>query len=164
MKKQEINSILDEPIDLGTVEVPCRGWKRLLEVLGILKPRTERLILKGATASTMLRITSMIEDLVVESKRKGGDLQMYHLINANIVTICEIIAVAIHNRPGPPPQWMSDAILNQMPQARIRIIMKDVYGRLGVEDFFDTLGLIRNLNNPENDTPEIAPNTPALEE
>lgn len=165
MKKQEIASITDEPIDVGTIEVPLEGfWNKLLRSLGIPRFRNERLYVTGATAYTMFRITALMEDLLTESDRQGGDMKMYHLMNANIQIVCDILAIAIHNKPGTPPDWLSNAIFTQMPQARIKMIMQDVYRRLGVEDFFDTMGLIRNLNSPESDTQETAQATPQSEE
>lgn len=144
--KSQYEAILNESTILAEVEV-----KR--PFLFFFK-RSERVVLeiKGATADTMYRIVSMIEELAEPVDNSESD--MYNMINSNTDLMISIIAQAIHNKPSSPPQWLLNS-LRKLPWLTLKGYMSVAYRRLGIEDFFGCMGLIKSLNVQQSDTLEM---------
>lgn len=138
-----VNGVVNTPEKIGTVKV-SRGW---------LMPKEERdLVISGATAGTLYRISAIINKLKTKSELQGND-RHYFILEANTKQMVEIIALAIHNKPGDPPKWLYDALFNQFSIEQLYEIFKIVYGRLDVATFFAIMGSVREINIL-NDTQE----------
>lgn len=145
--KEVYKAILDEPTHLGTITIlePRMFW--------FPRKKTIDLNLTGATAATMYKIVSVIEGLESDVKSESEELAMYNVITTNTPAMIEIIALALHNQPTPPPAYLKEE-LEKLPWRQLKGYMYEVYRRLGVEDFFECLASIRSLNVHKSDIPE----------
>lgn len=145
MTNKIIEAVLDEPVLLASVKVKEKWWK---------KAKTRDLYLKGATASTMYKITELLLSIRTTSKVQDSEGQIYDLMNANIKHVVRFIAIAIHNDKGTPPKWLEDALENQFSVEELKAMSVAAYRRLGIEPFFGIMGLLRNPELKMIDTPE----------
>lgn len=140
MQKEIIEAILDEPVLLATVK-PKRTWRdRIL----FRTPKETSLYIKGATASTMFKITELLLSIKQTSDVKDNEGQIYDLMNSNIKHIVQFLAIAIHNAPGNPSPELIHTLNNRFTIEQLQAMASVAYRRLGIEPFFGIMGLLRS--------------------
>ena len=91
---------------------------------------------------------------------------MYDLINSNADNLIRFLAIVIHNKPTPVPEYLTNALMNDFSMEQLHSLNKVVYGRLGVESFFAFMELIHEfqiIQNPKTQTEAKAHGQPSSE-
>lgn len=136
MNKAILDSLIDEPILLMVVE--HEGVEHRLEA-------------RSVTLHTLLKLQKLIGDL----EQKGT---VHETVMSNVEIARDYLAIAVHNKPTPVPAWITDVIENQLSLKQLSKLIEIVYRRLGIEDFFIVLGLMRKSDiMPENTQEVTAP-------
>lgn len=165
MSKKEIaKAVLNEPELLFTIteNVKAKKWGFIPQV----KQIQHDVFLTGATAHTLLKVAGLIEDLKVKSEKESVQAQMYDLINSNADNLIRFLAIVIHNKPTPVPEYLTNALMNDFSMEQLHSLNKVVYGRLGVESFFAFMELIHEfqiIQNPKTQTEAKAHGQPSSE-
>lgn len=133
--KEIADAVLNEPEYLFTVTY--KQW-------GFIK-RSKPVYLKGATASTLLKVAGLIEALKSQSDKAGESAQVFDLIGSNIDLLVDLIATVIHNDRTPVPSYLKDAILHDFEIEELKSLAHRVYRRLGVEPFFGIMELVHEF-------------------
>lgn len=139
MQKEIIEAVLDEPVLLATVKQDRTWFDRLL----FRKEKETNLSIKGATASTMFKITELLLSIKQTSEVKDSEGQVYDLMNSNINHVVQFLAIAIHNAKGDPPESLLSILNNNFTIEQLQAMASVAYRRLGIEPFFGIMGLLR---------------------
>lgn len=146
-EKAIIEAVLDEPILLATVVEKHKWWK-------FKKPTKHDLYIKGATASTMYKITELLLSLKLKSNEKDDEGQLYDLMHSNVNHIVKFLSIAIHNSKGNPPANLVNLLENNFSLEQLQAMASIAYRRLGIEPFFGIMALLREPELKMSITPE----------
>jgi len=161
MNKEDQKAVLEAVLELSTplkkVSVgPRNVLEKILSFIGLYKAKTIMLILDAISMRTNYKLTYLMLDLV-PGDNSGGDIeQILNVINANSLNMATIVATAIHNQNSKTPTYLINAILDGFSNAELKIAIKEIYRRLDVQSFFDSMALLRTLSLLES-TPDQSP-------
>lgn len=161
-QKGVLDALLDTPKPLKAVVLaPKNIFFRLLIFLQLIKPKTEMLFLGETTMRTNWKLTYLISDLVVVSKKEGGPEQFLDILAINTFQMATIIATAIHNHNSKTPSWLINSIADSFSNKELHAASKEVYRRLDVQSFFGSMELLRTLSLLGNILDPIPPGQPS---
>lgn len=161
-KKEIAKAVLNEPEFLFTVteRVKTKKWGAIIRTTEI----QHDVYVTGATAHTLLKVAGLIEELKIKSEKESAQAQMYDLINSNMESLVQFLAIVIHNKPTPVPHWLTQSLMNDFSMEQLQELNKTVYGRLGVESFFEFMELIHEfqiVQSPKGQQEAKAPGQPS---
>lgn len=123
MNKQQkmLEPLIDEPTLLAIVKINH-------DKIPYLK-LTKKLKVKGATLRTLTKITALLSSIDIKD-------DFYKSISNNADIPAKFLALAIHNKPSPPPDWLTKTLMDDFNTKQIQDMVNVAYGRIGIEDFF----------------------------
>lgn len=149
-QKSVLEAVLDVPTFLKVVSTPKNIIDRFLIMMKIRKGKEQALILSALSMRTNYKLTYLIADLVTGSNQKGEMEKVLEVINLNSFLMANILATAIHNKNSKTPDYLIDTVLDNFSQAELKLAISEVYRRLDVQTFFESLGSLRTLSLFEN--------------
>lgn len=160
-QKGVLDALLDTPTPLKRVVLaPKNIFHRLLIFLRVIKPKSQMLILNATTMRTNWKLTYLINDLILISKKEGGPEKFLEIIASNTFQMANIIATAIHNHNSKTPSWLVNSIADSFSNKELNAASKEVYRRLDVQSFFGSMELLRTLSLLGNIPDQIPPGQP----
>lgn len=146
IKSDIVDGVNDAPIIIKSVPVLYKSrWNKLLANIRLL-PRKRRIVLSGATPSTIFRIALITNDLKLpKGEIASEDYQraMFTIIRDNYGTVMDFLATALHNRGSErPPEWLFTSLGRDFSMEELLDLTTDIYRRLDVVPFF---GIINSI-------------------
>ncbi|MBB2148806.1 hypothetical protein [Pedobacter gandavensis] len=166
MTKEDHKGVLDALLDTPTplkavVLVPKNTFHRILIFLRVIKPKSQMLILNATTMRTNWKLTYLISDLAVDSKKDGEAERFLDILAINTFQMATIVATAIHNHNSKTPSWLINSIADSFNNKELHAATKEVYRRLDVQSFFGSMELLRTLSLLGNIPDLIPPGQPS---
>jgi hypothetical protein len=163
MQKEFLSLAINDPLLLKTVEVKEKGWlNRILYRFGAKKPTVVRLELTNASLKTGWRLSLIVKQMREANKEQGSD-DTFDLINASTYHLASLIATAVHNKPEPVPDRLTEIVADHFTSEELFATAQEVYRRLDPSSFFGTMGLFQNMTIV-NDIPETTASQPISDE
>lgn len=128
-EQQIIERITTPPLLLAIIR------RKRYKYLPFIK-KTEKLYLKDIKLHTVYQITELLLQSKTTSTIDNETMHLYDIINSNAELPAKFLAIAIHNSPTPPPEWLVSTFQKDFSIKQISKMINITYGRLGVEDFF----------------------------
>ncbi len=130
MTQQIIQSITNTPTLLAVIERKTK--------IPFYK-KTHNLEVQSVTLHTMLQLTELVNEIKVDGS-------FFEVMHSNVKAPAKFLAIAIHNKPTAPPQWLVNTLMNDFTTDQISTMINVTYGRIGFESFFHTLGSMLQVN------------------
>lgn len=138
MQQQIISQITEEPLLLAVIKRKLVKWLPL--------KRKHKLEIGGITLNTVYQLTALLLQAKTESELENDLARVYDIIGSNYELAPRFLAIAINNKPSPPPEWLIKCLKEDFSHSQISAMVKATYGRLGIEDFFSTMALMLKVS------------------
>lgn len=145
MNQKEIaKTFVDAPTPIGEISLPRFGK------IGRLLRLTKRVELKvyGLPIGKVQLIGAKLYDMAGEQDvdKLSTPEKINHLLKHNLPMLIEIIGLAVCKGSKMPSKALLDAISSQMTMEQLADAFSEVYRRLDLTNFFNILGLAKNLS------------------
>jgi len=113
-----------------------------------LRPKSVKYIIKPLYLGTLIRISKLMVDISLPEKIKQEDWNMkgIEMISKHSELLVDVLALAIHNRPGQPSNKTKRTILNNCTPEEIYAILTFVLHQMDVANFMKSIISIKGMS------------------
>ncbi len=139
--KKVSEALTEESIEL-TFDIRPMNWRHeFLQSLGLKKwPKQKSYILRPITLGTLIKISKLLIDIDMSIFDAKNLLEgNYQAIVKHGEAVCEIVAMAIHGRPGKTPADMVEMVLNNFTTKELQGAMSLILGQMDIVNFMSSI-------------------------
>lgn len=150
-----VDTVVEKPITFEISINPTTKLHAFLQRIGIY-PKKKAFELRPVVLGNLLRISQLLLTMKLGTRKEMGLLaKSYQHVSENMETVIQICSIAIHNRPGEPPERLKALLRDNLSTTELMKIMAMVVSRMNVENFIASIILISGMNIMTDPTADV---------